>query len=94
MKKVVYITISKNTISINGIIESDGTKEVAHYIIKDNVPILLFTDELDISENSIDDTKQILIAELYKDEDSTFYSEELIDYIGDTDPKEIEVVEL
>ena len=85
MSKTIYLT----TILL---IEDEmliGTKDVYGYIIKNNKHILVYQETLDKEDNVFKEIRMMLSQETYKDPNSMYYNEELINYIKNTNPEDI-----
>ena len=84
-KKTIYLT----TILL---IEDEmliGTKDVYGYIIKNNKPILVYQETLDNEDNVFSVIRMMLSQETYKDENSLDYNKELIEYLKNTNPEDV-----
>lgn len=88
MKQLYYV--------VDNIIEDEyrTSKGYSLYIIVDNQPTHIFSETIEIEDSCWDDIYQILVAELYKDVDSEFYSDTLIKYLGDTKLENIRIEQL
>ena len=85
MSKIIYIT---------GILHIEdgmliGTKDVYGHIIKNNKPILVYRDTLEIDTNVFSEIRMMLSQETYKDEYSMDYNKELIEYLKNTKPEDV-----
>ena len=84
-KKTIYLT----TILL---IEDEmliGTKDVYGYIIKNNKPVLVYQETLDNKDNVFKEIRMMLSQETYKDENSLDYNKELIEYLKNTNPEDV-----
>lgn len=87
MSKTIYLT---------GILHIEdeslvGTKDIYGYIIKNNKPIRVYQDTLDNEDNVFKEIKNMLFQETYKDEDSFYYNKELINYLKNTKPENVDL---
>ena len=85
MSKTIYLTASFH-------IEDEmliGTKDIYGYIIKNNKPILVYQETLDNKDNVFKEIRMMLSQETYKDENSLDYNKELIEYLKNTNPEDV-----
>ena len=80
MSKTIYLT---TTLHINDEMLT-GTKDIYGYIIKNNKPILIYQETLDNEDNVFKEIRMLLFQETYKDSNSMYYNEELINYLKNT----------
>ena len=66
-----------------------GTKDIYGYIIKNNKPILVYQETLDNKDNTFKEIRMMLSQETYKDENSLDYNKELIEYLKNTNPEDV-----
>ena len=85
MSKTIYLT---------GILHIEdemitGVKDIYGYIIKNNKPILVYQETLDNEDNVFKEIRMMLSQETYKDENSLDYNKELIEYLKNTNPEDV-----
>ena len=85
MSKTIYLT---------GILHTEdemltGTKDVYGYIIKNNKPTLVYQETMDNEDNVFKEIRMMLSQETYKDENSLDYNKELIEYLKNTNPEDV-----
>ena len=85
MSKTIYLT---------GILHTEdemltGTKDICGYIIKNNKPILVYQETMDNEDNVFKEIRMMLSQETYKDENSLDYNKELIEYLKNTNPEDV-----
>lgn len=85
MSKTIYLTVTLHT-------EDEmltGTRDIYGYIIKNNKPIRVYQETMDNEDSIFKEIRMMLSQETYKDEDSFNYNKELIDYLKNTNPEDV-----
>ena len=85
MSKTIYLTTTihfENEMVV-------GTKDIYGYIIKNNKPTLVYQETMDNEDNVFKEIRMMLSQETYKDENSLDYNKELIEYLKNTNPEDV-----
>ena len=85
MSKTIYLTVTLHT-------EDEmltGTRDIYGYIVKNNKLIQIYQETMDNVDNVFKEIRMMLSQETYKDENSLDYNKELIEYLKNTNPEDV-----
>ena len=85
MSKTIYLTGTLHT--EDGILT--GTRDIYGYIVKNNKLIQIYQETMNNEDNVFKEIRMMLSQETYKDENSLDYNKELIEYLKNTNPEDV-----